>query len=113
MQSNEKRGWLLPLSAVLLMSVCCGLPLVVAGGAVFLSAVGGFFTRSLWLVLGILVAGALLASGVYLRQRRHRANACCLPDADLSSSQRFSAAQSDVSGPAHEHQAPLDMQRRK
>lgn len=81
--ASEGRGWrwLSALGLVLLPLVCCGLPLLIAAGA--LGAVGSVLS-SPWLLGGALaiVAGAV----VWVLQRRPgaRVGGCCSPGGGVS-----------------------------
>lgn len=58
---------------------CLLLPLATIGGAALLSALGGLATGSLVLAAVVLVVGAAVAAGLYLRRRRadQSPDTCC------------------------------------
>ena len=74
-------------------SVILFAPLAALGGAALLSTVGGFLSGNLWLGAGILLAGALLAGGLFLRLRARRATSCERPARAETAASRLPGAE--------------------
>ncbi|TDT32969.1 hypothetical protein ACF3NT_02675 [Naumannella halotolerans] len=75
-------GLLVAAGGALLVALCCGLPLILAGGA--LAGIGGLL-RSPWTVgAGIAVVLAVAAAAIARRHRRTQDADCCSPQTTRS-----------------------------
>lgn len=63
------------------LQLCCGLPLLAAGGA--LANVGGFLGNPWIIGVGIAVAMAVAGMVLWRRRRRGRTTGCCEPAARI------------------------------
>lgn len=77
MSKTNKSETALGMGAVAAMALCCGGPVLIAGGA--LGAIGGFFSNPVVITIGILVIAGSVVSAV--TRLSHGQDDCCGPTA--------------------------------